>query len=180
MLEEFSYLGEEKACEVVVTNPNLIADMCETICAPCPTDLFAPKIENSVEDLKDLVYGKMPPALRRQSARDLMVKRVDTELHDIINCHYDVIYMSAQKLVQNSLEHGYLVGSRGSVGSSIVAFMSGITEVNSLPPHYRCPRSASTRTFDVPEGIRLRRGPAGRRLPRVRHAAGQGRLQHPL
>ena len=137
MLQEFSYLGEEKAYEVVVTNPNLIADMCETL-RPVPHNLFAPKIENSVEDLKSLVYGKMH-RLYGENPPELIVKRVETELNDIINCHYDVIYMSAQKLVQNSLENGYLVGSRGSVGSSIVAYMSGITEVNSYPPHYRCP-----------------------------------------
>ena len=81
-----------------------------------------------------------------------MVKRVETELNDIINCHYDVIYISAQRLVQNSLENGYLVGSRGSVGSSIVAYMSGITEVNSFPPHYRCPNpDCKYTTFDVPK-----------------------------
>ncbi len=137
MLEEFSYLGEEKALEVVVTNPNMIADMCETL-RPVPHNLFAPKIENSVEDLKSLVYGKFH-RLYGENPPELFTKRVETELHDIISCHYDVIYMSAQKLVQNSLEHGYLVGSRGSVGSSIVAYMSGITEVNSFPPHYRCP-----------------------------------------
>ena len=132
MLEEFSYLGKEKAYEIVVTNPNLIADMCETI-RPVPHNLFAPKIENSVEDLKDLVYGKLH-RLYGENPPKLFVDRVETELHDIISCHYDVIYMSAQRLVQNSLENGYLVGSRGSVGSSIVAFMSGITEVNSFPP----------------------------------------------
>ena len=137
MLEEFSYLGPEKAYEVVVTNTNMIADMCETM-RPVPHNLFAPKIENSVEDLKNLVYTKFH-RLYGENPPELMVKRVETELHDIISCHYDVIYMSAQKLVQNSLEHGYLVGSRGSVGSSIVAYMSGITEVNSFPPHYRCP-----------------------------------------
>ena len=121
MLQEFSYLGEEKAREVVVTNPNKIADMCETL-RPVPHNLFAPKIENSVEDLKSLVYGKFR-RLYGDNSPELFSKRVETELHDIISCHYDVIYMSAQKLVQNSLEHGYLVGSRGSVGSSIVAYM---------------------------------------------------------
>ena len=151
MLEEFSYLGEEKAYEVVVTNPNLIADMCETL-RPVPHNLFAPKIENSVEDLKTLVYGKLH-RLYGENPPELITKRVETELHDIISCHYDVIYMSAQKLVQNSLEHGYLVGSRGSVGSSIVAYMSGITEVNSFPPHYRCPNpECKYTTFDVPKG----------------------------
>ena len=151
MLEEFSYLGEKKAYEVVVTNPNLIADMCETL-RPVPHNLFAPKIENSVEDLKALVYGKLH-RLYGENPPELITKRVETELHDIISCHYDVIYMSAQKLVQNSLEHGYLVGSRGSVGSSIVAYMSGITEVNSFPPHYRCPNpECKYTTFDVPKG----------------------------
>ena len=151
MLREFSYLGEEKAYEVVVTNPNMIADMCETL-RPVPHNLFAPKIENSVEDLKSLVYGKLH-RLYGENPPESFVKRVETELHDIISCHYDVIYMSAQKLVQNSLEHGYLVGSRGSVGSSIVAYMSGITEVNSFPPHYRCPNPECKHTvLDVPKG----------------------------
>ena len=148
MLKEFSYLGEEKAYEVVVKNPNFIADCCETL-RPVPHNLFAPKIENSVEDLNDLVYGKFR-RLYGDNPPEVMRKRVETEMHDIISCHYDVIYMSAQKLVQNSLEHGYLVGSRGSVGSSIVAFMSGITEVNSFAPHYRCPQCKYT-TFEVPE-----------------------------
>ncbi len=151
MLQEFSYLGEEKAYEIVVKNTNYIADQCETL-RPVPHNLFAPKIENSVEDLKNLVYGKFH-RLYGDNPPELMVKRVETELNDIINCHYDVIYMSAQKLVQNSLEHGYLVGSRGSVGSSIVAYMSGITEVNSFPPHYRCPNpECKYTTFDVPKG----------------------------
>ena len=151
MLAEFSYLGEEKAYEIVVTNPNKIADMCESL-RPVPHNLFAPKIENSVEDLKRLVYDKFH-RLYGENPPELMTKRVETELHDIINCHYDVIYMSAQKLVQNSLEHGYLVGSRGSVGSSIVAYMSGITEVNSFPPHYRCPNpECKFSTFEVPKG----------------------------
>ena len=147
MMEEFSYLGPEKAHEVVIENPNRIVDWCETL-RPVPHNLFAPKIENSVEDLKNLVYGKLH-RLYGENPPELVQKRVDTEMHDIISCHYDVIYMSAHKLVQNSLEHGYLVGSRGSVGSSIVAFMSGITEVNSYPPHYRCPQCKFT-TFEVP------------------------------
>ena len=147
MLEEFSYLGAQKAFEVVVTNTNMIADMCETL-RPVPKNLFAPKIENSVEDLKSLVYGKFR-RLYGDNPPESMKKRVDTEMHDIISCHYDVIYMSAQKLVNNSLENGYLVGSRGSVGSSIVAYLSDITEVNSFPPHYRCPKCKYT-TLDVP------------------------------
>ena len=151
MLREFSYLGEETARQIVVTNPNLIADMCENV-RPVPHNLFAPSIENSVEDLKSLVYGKFH-RLYGDNPPELFVKRVETELNDIINCHYDVIYMSAQRLVQNSLENGYLVGSRGSVGSSIVAYMSGITEVNSFPPHYRCPNPNCKHTIlDVPKG----------------------------
>ena len=150
MLKEFAYLGEEKAYEVVVENPNLIADMCENI-RPVPHNLFAPAIENSVEDLKSLVYGKFH-RLYGENPPESFVKRVETELNDIISCHYDVIYMSAQKLVQNSLENGYLVGSRGSVGSSIVAFLSGITEVNSFPPHYRCPNPDCKHTeLNVPK-----------------------------
>jgi len=151
MLREFSYLGEEKAREVVIENPNLIADMCDTV-RPVPHNLFAPAIENSVEDLKSLVYGKFH-RLYGDNPPESMTRRVETELNDIISCHYDVIYMSAQRLVQNSLENGYLVGSRGSVGSSIVAYLSGITEVNSFPPHYRCPNPECKHTvLDVPEG----------------------------
>ena len=138
MLAEFAYLGEEVAKEVVITNTRAIADSVEQF-ELLPKELFPPKIENSAQQLKDLVYGKMhniygenPPAIVQE--------RVDTELKTILDHNYDVIYMSAQKLVQNSMEHGYLVGSRGSVGSSIVAYMSGITEVNSLPPHYVCPK----------------------------------------
>ena len=137
MLAEFAYLGEETARELVVDNTRAIAEQVEQI-ELLPKELFPPKIEHSAEDLKNLVYGKMeriygknPPAIVKD--------RVDVELKTILDHNYDVIYMSAQKLVQNSLENGYLVGSRGSVGSSLVAYMSGITEVNSLPPHYVCP-----------------------------------------
>lgn len=138
MLEEFSYLGKEKCREVVVTNTVAIAEMCDEI-ELLPKDLYAPKIKNSVEDLQRLVYGRMHE-LYGENPPEIVKERVETELGDILNRHYDVIYMSAQKLVANSLAAGYLVGSRGSVGSSIVAYMSGITEVNSLPAHYRCPK----------------------------------------
>ena len=137
MLQEFAYLGKEKAREVVVTNTNLIADWCDPI-DPLPQGLFAPKLEDSDGELKRLVWGKAHE-LYGENPPKLVTDRIEVELGDIIRCKYDVIYMSAQKLVHNSLEHGYLVGSRGSVGSSLVAFMSGITEVNSLPAHYRCP-----------------------------------------
>jgi len=138
MLEEFSYLGEETARRVVIHDPQAIANRCERL-DPLPKGLFTPKLEDSEGELKRLVWGKAHE-LYGENPPDIVVDRLNTELGDIIGCHYDVIYMSAQKLVQNSLEHGYLVGSRGSVGSSLVAFMSGITEVNSLPAHYRCPK----------------------------------------
>lgn len=137
MLEEFSYLGKDTAYQVVVENTNIVAQWCEEV-KPLPDGLFTPKLENSAEELQELVWGKTRE-LYGEHAPEIVTKRVQAELKDIIDCKYDVIYMSAQKLVQDSLDHGYLVGSRGSVGSSIVAYMSGITEVNSLPPHYRCP-----------------------------------------
>ncbi len=138
MLAEFQYLGEETAKEVVITNTRAIADQVEEI-ELLPKELFPPRIENSAQQLRDLVYGKMH-RIYGENPPEIVQSRVDTELNTILDHNYDVIYMSAQKLVQNSLEHGYLVGSRGSVGSSIVAYMSGITEVNSLPPHYVCPK----------------------------------------
>ena len=142
MLEEFAYLGQRTCYEAVITNPNRIADMCEEI-QLLPDGLFPPKIENSAEILKDLVYGRMHE-IYGENPPEIVTKRVETELGDILSRHYDVIYMSAQKLVADSNAHGYLVGSRGSVGSSIVAYMSGITEVNSLPPHYVCPKCHHT------------------------------------
>ena len=136
MLREFSYLGEEKAYEVVITNPRKIADMVESF-ELLPKDLFPPRLENSEEELNTLVWDKVH-RLYGEDPPKLIVDRLNVELGGILG-KYDVVYMSAQKLVQRSLENGYLVGSRGSVGSSLVAYMSGITEVNSLPPHYRCP-----------------------------------------
>jgi DNA polymerase-3 subunit alpha (Gram-positive type) len=137
MMDEFSYFGA-RAKELVIDNPAKIADMCEKI-ELLPKDLYTPKIENSAEDLQKLCYEKMH-RLYGDEPPEVVKSRLETELHDILDRRYDVIYMSAQKLVADSLEHGYLVGSRGSVGSSLVAYMSGITEVNSLPPHYRCPQ----------------------------------------
>ncbi len=138
MLEEFSYLGEETARQVVINGPRQVADWCEHV-RPLPDGLFTPKLENSEEELRSLVWSKARE-LYGEDPPQVVKERIDAELGDIIGCRYDVIYMSAQKLVKNSLENGYLVGSRGSVGSSLVAFMSGITEVNSLPAHYRCPK----------------------------------------
>jgi len=138
MLEEFSYLGEEKALEVVVTNTRAIADQVETFDLLPKGKLFPPRLENSEEDLNRLVWDKVHE-LYGDDPPQMIVDRLNVELGGILG-KYDVVYMSAQKLVQRSLENGYLVGSRGSVGSSLVAYMSGITEVNALPPHYRCPK----------------------------------------
>ena len=142
MLAEFAYLGETEAHRVVIDDPRAIADRIEEIELLPPGQLFPPRLENSEQELHDMVwrkchelYGDEPP--------QLIVDRLNVELKSILG-KYDVVYMSAQKLVQRSLENGYLVGSRGSVGSSLVAYMSGITEVNSLPPHYRCPKCKNT------------------------------------
>ncbi len=143
MLEEFQYLGKEKAYEVVVKNPRAIADTVETIELLPKGHLFPPRLENSHEDLYNMVWGKAHE-LYGDDLPEIVQKRLETELNGILGRGYDVIYMSAQKLVQRSLENGYLVGSRGSVGSSLVAYMAGITEVNALAPHYRCPNCRHT------------------------------------
>ncbi len=137
MLEEFSYLGEDLARQVVVDGPRQVADWCDEV-APLPTGLFPPSLPGAREELETLVWGRVRE-LYGETPPPQVTDRVEAELHDIIGCHYEVIYMSAQKLVSKSVENGYLVGSRGSVGSSVVAFFSGITEVNALSPHYRCP-----------------------------------------
>ncbi len=142
MLEEFSYLGEEKALEVVVKNPCAIADQVEEIELLPAGQLFPPRLENSEQELNRLVWDKCH-ALYGDEPPKLIADRLNVELSGILG-KYDVVYMSAQKLVQRSLENGYLVGSRGSVGSSLAAYMAGITEVNSLPPHYRCPNCKHT------------------------------------
>lgn len=136
MLEEFSYLGSQKAFEVVVENPNRIASECEDI-RPVPEGTYPPSIEGSAEDLQRIcnthareLYGDPLP----QEIAD----RIDAELKPIIHNGFDVMYMTAQKLIKKSNDAGYLVGSRGSVGSSVVAYFCGISEVNPLPPHYIC------------------------------------------
>lgn len=138
MLEEFSYLGRDKAYEVVVTNTNLIADMCEQI-SPISPEKCPPHIEGCEQEIKDIAYGKAHE-LYGEELPDIVQQRLEKELNSIIQNGFSVMYIIAQKLVWKSNDDGYLVGSRGSVGSSVVAYMTGITEVNALPPHYRCPK----------------------------------------
>ena len=161
MLAEFEYLGSDKAREVVIDNTNLIADMVDSI-DPVRPDKCPPVIENSDQTLTDIcyrraheIYGEVLP--------DIVEKRLEKELHSIITNGFAVMYIIAQKLVWKSVEDGYLVGSRGSVGSSFVANMAGITEVNSLSPHYYC-KKCHYYDFDSPE-VKAYAGKAGCDMP---------------
>ena len=161
MLEEFMYLGSEKAEEVVITNTNLIADMCEKI-DPVSWEKCPPVIENSDNDLRDICY-KRAKEMYGENLPEIVVKRLDKELNSIISNGYSVMYIIAQKLVWKSNEDGYLVGSRGSVGSSFAATMAGITEVNPLSPHYLCPKCYYS-DFDSEE-VKAFSGGAGCDMP---------------
>ena len=137
MLEEFQYLGPEKAYEVVVKNTNKISDMCERI-SPISPEKCPPHIPGCEDEIKNIAYSKAHE-LYGEQLPEIVQERLDKELNSIIKNGFSVMYIIAQKLVWKSNEDGYIVGSRGSVGSSFVANMTGITEVNSLPAHYRCP-----------------------------------------
>ena len=138
MLQEFSYLGEDVANKIVVENTNAIANMIEEV-IPVPDGTFPPVIEGSDEELRNMCYEKAK-RIYSDNLPEIVEKRLDKELNSIISNGYAVMYIIAQKLVTKSLSDGYLVGSRGSVGSSLAAYMSDITEVNALPPHYICPK----------------------------------------
>lgn len=138
MLEEFSYLGEQEAYNVVVKAPNEIANLCEEL-KPYPDGTFAPKLDHAEQSLEEQAVARAH-ALYGDTLPDTVEKRLAKELRSIIDNGFSSLYLVAQKLVKKSLSDGYLVGSRGSVGSSFVATLLGITEVNPLPPHYVCPQ----------------------------------------
>ncbi|UTR10832.1 PolC-type DNA polymerase III [Evansella sp. LMS18] len=146
MLECFRFLPEQKAKEIVVENTNFIADEIDDI-KPIPDDLYTPKIEGADEEMREMSYG-MARSIYGEELPELVEARLEKELNSIISNGFSVIYLISQKLVKKSLEDGYLVGSRGSVGSSFVATMTEITEVNPLPPHYVCPECHHSIFFD--------------------------------
>ncbi|MBS6735948.1 MAG: PolC-type DNA polymerase III [Clostridiales bacterium] len=161
MLEEFSYLGAEKAEEVVITNPNKIAGLCDRVC-PIRDGKFPPVIENSDGMLREICYNKAHE-IYGEDLPEIVSSRLERELNSIISNGYAVMYIIAQKLVWKSNEDGYLVGSRGSVGSSLAATMAGITEVNPLSPHYYCEK-CHYYDFDSPE-VKKFAGMAGCDMP---------------
>lgn len=147
MLDAFSFLGKEKAHEIVVTTPNQIADLVDEDITPVKTDLYTPKIPGSEEEIRKLSYDEAH-RLYGSPLPEVIEKRLEKELTSIIGNGFSVIYLISQKLVHKSVSEGYLVGSRGSVGSSFVATMTGITEVNPMPPHYRCPECKYSEFFE--------------------------------
>ncbi|MBQ8802032.1 MAG: PolC-type DNA polymerase III [Tyzzerella sp.] len=161
MLEEFAYLGSQKAYEVVVTNTNLIADQIEKI-SPVRPDKCPPVIEDSDKQLREICYNKAH-SMYGEDLPPIVVERLERELNSIISNGFAVMYIIAQKLVWKSVEDGYLVGSRGSVGSSFVATMAGITEVNPLSPHYYCTECHYS-DFESPE-VRKYAGGCGWDMP---------------
>lgn len=146
MLDAFSFLGEDVAKEIVIENTNKLADQIEEI-APIKSGLYPPHIENADQEMKDLTYNKAYELYGKPLPK-IVEDRIELELNSIISNGYAVIYLISQRLVAKSNKDGYLVGSRGSVGSSLVATMSGITEVNPLAPHYRCPKCKYSKFFE--------------------------------